>query len=258
MGAPFPARTEPRRARAGRFRLGRRRFRRPGTLRVAGWAELPNPVVTRAAVPDPLARQFPTRPSLLGATRPAVVPPPTPARHGSFEVSEPGHDLHTSAGAAPGLATRRLPSPSSEVELKASIRCSPCAGGNGTTAGRVAPSSDGPVRNGRASASGTAATVTTGFGSSAHPAPSPRLRSRKAGGMHGRPGVRARRARCPGRGRRAKPTFHGHVDPIGVAGAVETHGADLTHAVGRVPRNAGPDQAGDASRPVAPAMTAPR
>ncbi len=69
----------------------------------AGWAELPNPVVTVAAVPGPLARQFPAGPSLLGATRPAVVPllpaqgghrmlalGSTPGRGGGWHVRGPG------------------------------------------------------------------------------------------------------------------------------------------------------------------------
>jgi hypothetical protein len=46
----------------------------PSPADVAGLASLPNPVVARAAVPDALARQFSTRPSLPGATQPAVVP----------------------------------------------------------------------------------------------------------------------------------------------------------------------------------------
>ena len=53
-------------------------------VEVAGLAGQPNPVVTRAAVPDPLARQWRTRPFPSGATRLAVVPiPPSTATHAS-------------------------------------------------------------------------------------------------------------------------------------------------------------------------------
>ena len=72
----------------------------------AGWAEQPNPVVTLTAVPDPLARPFPTRPSLPGATRPAVVPlPPAQGEHRILALrSTPGPGSGVSVFARPGAS----------------------------------------------------------------------------------------------------------------------------------------------------------
>ncbi len=135
----------------------------------AGWAEPPNPVVTLTAVPDPLARPFPTRPSLPGATRPAVVPlPPAQGGHRMLALrSTPGPGSGASVFARPGASQADVcRSRPGSLTLKDPWRA---GGGGRTTAGRVAPNRDGLVQHWRASASGTAARVTTGFGSSAHP-----------------------------------------------------------------------------------------
>ena len=186
-----------------------------------------------------------------GCGRPRTEPVITPARPGNPPPAERAPAPHGTwcrgrSRFGPRGRARASHDPGPGVDLKASIRCLPCAGGNGTTAGRVAPSGDGPVGNWRASGSGTAATVTTG---SVVPPTQPRPqrgRSRRAGGMRGRQEGRARPARSPGRGRRANPTFHGQVDPMGVAGEVATHGVDLTMQQMRSTR---PERAGDPAGP---------
>ena len=74
VGAPSPTRTaSPSRTDLWPPAQSARSPRPPPFGDGAGWAELPDPVVTWAAVPDALARPFPAGPLLLGATRPAVV-----------------------------------------------------------------------------------------------------------------------------------------------------------------------------------------
>ena len=197
--------------------------------------------------------QLGTRPAECGRprTEPMITParpwnpPPTkraPAPHG--RTRRRGRTVPDSG--RPGPRTCHPP-PRPEVDLNANIRCPPCAGSNRTTAGRVAPSSNGPAGNGRASASGTAAHVTTGSGSSAHPAPSP-----KGGG-------RGERADCAGGQRSVRDGLAVRVGDgaptrlfmvmSGVAGEVEPHEVDLT--MQRV-RSTRAERAGAASRPVTP------
>jgi len=149
--------------------LASRAFRRlgppPRLCWVAGWGAVPNFVVARAAVPDFLARPFSTRPSLLGATQPAVVPIPT------------------IMGAPANPNSSRSPPRRSDVTL---------SGWNGTTSSRVGIQRSGLVADGRAPRSGTAAHATTKFGSSPHPATPTSERS-------GEPAEHTRKARAQAR-----------------------------------------------------------
>ena len=82
------------------------------------------------------------------------------------------------------------------------------AGWNGTTASRVAPGSDGFDRYGRARASGTAVSATTGSGSAPNPATSAGAPGRASGRAEcAGSRVGARSAFGPGRERRAQADF---------------------------------------------------
>jgi hypothetical protein len=95
---------------------------------------------------------------------------------------------------------------------RAPVRRSAARGGTGPPPVAWAPGSDGLVQNRRAAQSGTAASATTGFGSSAHPATSVRERSRRTGGPPGRPGRCAKQS-GPGWERRANPALPHQLDP---------------------------------------------
>jgi hypothetical protein len=106
--------------------------------------------------------------------------------------------------------------------------------GNGTTASRVAPGSDGLVDNRRARKPGTAARATTGFCSSTNLATSERAGRRGrvdcAGGrVRGQIGVRS------GSGTARQPSFHDQVDIMGLAGRAGDSSRRLDHGFERVP-----------------------
>jgi hypothetical protein len=135
---------------------------------VVGLAQPPNPVVALTAVPDAQARPFRTSPFLPAATRLAVVP----FRRRQVTIGRSPQDQHEAAEHPRDRQDRNLTS-------NHAARCPRRAdhervwgggGGNATTAGRVAPSRGGLVENGPVPASGTAARVTTGFGSEPNPA----------------------------------------------------------------------------------------
>src|ERR671925_1218936 len=85
-------------------------------------------------------------------------------------------------------------------------------GGNGSTASRVAPGSDGLVDNGRAPQPGTAGQATTGFGSSANPATSPPATGRASGRNTRETGGSCARRSGPRPGTARQPAaLHDHV-----------------------------------------------
>jgi hypothetical protein len=178
-------------------------------VEMAGLGSLPNSGAARAAVPGVEARLIATKPSLPGATQPAVVPfPPSTATHTS-KISKAGTWR-------PYLAARSRFRRSRDSQTVLISDClslwSSLAGGRATTASRVG------TRQRRAR---PRAGVPPGRG---RPPAQPRgryfcqpghlhtPRVERAGGPHGRPGPCARSASGAGRERRANAALHDQVD----------------------------------------------
>jgi hypothetical protein len=162
------------RARARASRAFRLLALDPSRLGVAGLGSPPTPGVALGAVPVLGARLLGTRPSLPGATQLAVVPFLLLGRPQRKATDRQNRDIAAKYGCyVPG-----------SLILDAWVAV---GGGNGTTAGCVAPGGNGFLPNRRACKSGTAVRAATLFGSEPNPATPTPARTMRAGSTRQKP-----------------------------------------------------------------------